>query len=78
MEPIQLSATIYDIKAKRDGGSRITLDCGADSLSGIQSLLGLMANGEMALHVVIVPENVLKGEADPESGSEGSAEEPPL
>lgn len=54
-EPIKLTGQLYDIRTKRDGGSRVTLDCGAESLASIQQLVGLMALGDINLAVVLVP-----------------------
>jgi hypothetical protein len=79
MKPIQLVAQLYDIKTKRDGGSRLTLDTGLESLEGIQNLLGFMAHGEMNLHVVIVPEHLVREgllEPQPESHSEDNPDAP--
>ncbi len=55
MEPIKLTVQIYDIKVKRDGGARIQLDCGNDSIEGVQALLGVLASGDLNLAAVLVP-----------------------
>lgn len=55
MEPIKLIAQLKEIKHTKDGGIRIILDCGADSLIDVQKLEKLNSTGDINLAIAIVP-----------------------
>lgn len=46
---------IYDIRTKRDGGGRISIDFGADGLEEIQYAQKLAAQGGCVFQVALVP-----------------------
>lgn len=52
MKTIRMTAQIYNTRIGRDGGGKITLDFGADSLPAIKELMGL---GDANLAIAIVP-----------------------
>lgn len=55
MNPIKLVAQLDRITTTRDGGGKLTLEFGADSLSAIHELQTLNGTGDTNLMVVIVP-----------------------
>lgn len=54
-EPIKLTTQLYRIIFNRDGGGRIFLDFGAESLKSIQKLQDLNSEGDVNLATVFVP-----------------------
>jgi hypothetical protein len=48
------TAQLYDIRTKRDGGGRMALDFGADSLEAVQFIQKLAAKGEVNFQVAMV------------------------
>lgn len=48
-------AVLYDVRVKRDGGGRLQLDFGADSLLAIQHLQQCSAAGDVVLQIGVVP-----------------------
>jgi hypothetical protein len=54
-QPVRLIAVLNKVSSTRDGGSRITLDCGAESLDAVQKLQRMNADGEVCLAIAIVP-----------------------
>lgn len=54
-KPIKLVAVLERVSTSRDGGTKITLVCGADSLSAIQELQTLNAEADVCLALAIVP-----------------------
>lgn len=55
MEPIKLIVQLDSIRSTRDGGGKLTLEFGADSLQEIHRLQLLNGSGDTSLAVVIVP-----------------------
>lgn len=55
MLPIKLTVQLFRIISNRDGGGRILLDFGSDSLEAIQQLQTLNAKGDINLAAVFVP-----------------------
>ena len=55
LETIQLVCQLYKVTSGKDGGSRIVLDCGVESLEAIQKIQRLNAQGDTNLAVAIVP-----------------------
>lgn len=53
-EPIKLIAQILEIKSRPDGSMRLVLECGLESLQGIQELMKKNANGEISFAVAMV------------------------
>lgn len=51
----QITAQINSIKTLKDGGYRLTLDFGQDSLDAVQKLITWNNSGEANFAVVIVP-----------------------
>lgn len=54
-EPIKMIVQLYKVSTTKDGGSRIVLDCGAESLSAIQKIQRLNAAGDVSLAIAVVP-----------------------
>ena len=54
-KPITFTAQLFDIKTRRDGGGRVQLEFGAESMQAIAELMALNATGETNLGVAIVP-----------------------
>lgn len=54
-EAIDFVCQLYSVKTTRDGGSRITLDCGAESLRAIQRIQTLNSKGDISLAIACVP-----------------------
>jgi hypothetical protein len=55
MRPLQIIAQLYEVKTKRDGGGRLVLDFGVDSLPDILELQKMNASGDVNLAIAIVP-----------------------
>ena len=55
MEPIKICAQLYRVTTEKDGGSKIVLECGSESLTSVQKLLALNGSGNVNLAVAIVP-----------------------
>lgn len=71
MQPIQITAQLYEVKTKRDGGGRLVLDFGVDSLQDILELQRLNAQGDVNLAIAIVPYGMdpkFTEKVDPETG----------
>lgn len=66
-------AVLYDVRVKRDGGGRLQLDFGADSLVAIQHLQQLSASGDVVLQIGVVP--VPRGVLGSERGGEYEPDE---
>ncbi len=45
---------LYDVRTKRDGGGRISIDFGADSLEAVQFIQKLASMGECNFEVAMV------------------------
>lgn len=54
-ELIKLTGQLFKVTTEKDGGSRIILDVGYDSLTGVQELIKMNGNGEINLAIVIAP-----------------------
>ena len=50
------TAQLYDVRTKRDGGGRITLDFGKDGLEAVQYIQTIASKGECSFNVVMVVE----------------------
>lgn len=48
-EPIILIAQLYKVSTTKDGGSRIVLDCGSESLNAVQKIQRINADGDVSL-----------------------------
>lgn len=55
VEPIKLVVQLYKVSTTRDGGSRITLDCGSESLKAIQKIQELSSKGDISFAIACVP-----------------------
>jgi hypothetical protein len=55
MGPIKLIAQLKEIKHTKDGGTRIVLECGKESLPDVQKLEILNSTGDTNLGIAIVP-----------------------
>lgn len=54
-EPITLVCQLNKVTTTRDGGSRLVLDCGAESLKAIQRIQGMNAAGDVSLAIAVQP-----------------------
>lgn len=54
-EPIKMIVQLFDIKTRRDGGGRIQLEFGADSMMQVAELMKLNALGDTNLAIALVP-----------------------
>ena len=54
-EAIHMICQLYKVSSTRDGGSRIVLDCGSESLDAVQKIQKLNAMGDVNLALAIVP-----------------------
>lgn len=52
---IRFIGQLYDVRTKRDGGGRITIDFGAESLEQIMELQRANAAGDTNLAFAVVP-----------------------
>ena len=59
MKPIQLTCAIYKMEQRKDGGFRIVLDLGSESLKGYQDLTALRCIEEQLYEVVVIPRRAL-------------------
>jgi hypothetical protein len=62
---IEFCGVLYDVRTKRDGGGRIQIDFGADSLLAVVELQKLNAMGDINLGIAIVP---FRGDNRPDEG----------
>lgn len=54
-EVIKLTGQLFKVTTTKDGGSRIIIDCGYDSLGAVQELIKLNGNGDINLAIVVCP-----------------------
>lgn len=54
-KPITMTCQLFDIKTRRDGGGRVQLEFGAESMHAVAELMRLNAMGHTNLGVAIVP-----------------------
>jgi hypothetical protein len=54
-EVIKLTGQLFKVSTVKDGGSRIVIDVGYESLTGVQELIKMNGNGEINLAIVIAP-----------------------
>lgn len=71
----QLAATfqgvLYDVRTKRDGGGRVSIDFGRDSLEAVQFIQTVASKGDLNFQVAMValpPQRV--GEWQPDENGE--------
>ena len=57
-EAIKLICQLYKVTTTKDGGSRIVLDCGSESLKAVQRIQTLSSLGDVSLAIACVPYNV--------------------
>lgn len=58
MEPVKFVAQFYSVRSTRDGGGRLTLEFGAESLDAIHAIQKLSGNVNLALAVVVYSDYV--------------------
>lgn len=65
---VDFSAVLYDVRTKRDGGGRLTLDFGRDALQEIQYVQKMASQGDVVFQIAIValPRQVIGGPSDEE------------
>lgn len=54
-KPIKLIATIDVVRTTSDGGAKITLECGADSMEAVQKIFKFKTQGDVLLAIAVVP-----------------------
>lgn len=64
MEHINLIAQIDTIRTTKDGGYKITLECGQESLKAITDLMNIQAKGDQSIQVSIIPYNANEVHSD--------------
>lgn len=52
-KPIKIIAQLDKIISTRDGGNKITFECGLESLEGVQQIQNLLAHGEISLCLMV-------------------------
>lgn len=55
MKPIQFVAQLNSIKTSKDGGGKIILEFGFDSMEAVLELQRLNGEGEINLAIAVVP-----------------------
>ena len=58
MEPIKIIAQLNSVRTTNDGGGRLVLEFGRDSLEGILELQRLNASNQISLAIAIIPYDV--------------------
>lgn len=54
-EPVKIIAQLHSVRTTSDGGGKITLEFGYDSLEGVLELQRLNSQGQTSLALAIVP-----------------------
>lgn len=52
---IQMTAQLYDVRTRKDGGGRIQLDFGADSIEAVMAIQRLNSIGDTSFAIALVP-----------------------
>lgn len=52
--PIKLIVQLFEVKSRPDGGMRIILECGKESIEGVQELIRKNAYGKSSYAIAMV------------------------
>lgn len=72
---IKFFGTLYDVRAKRDGGGRVQIDFGGDAFEGVIEMMRLLKNNHVSIAVALAAYTDLRLD-DPKTTASEPTESP--